>query len=1024
MKFKKVELHAFRAYTNKENGTFDFTLPNDKIANFISIYAPNGFGKTSFYDGVEWGMTNQISRFKKSDSDLADEERQYISNENQHREKQFILRNKYVDDSTIGFVNIETDIKEYRREIPFIERAGGKDYFKDSIIENKFFKNVVLSQDGIDDFLKSDNSKVRYEKFSFHFIDDDLLNHYSNIRVLEKENNRKIEEIKNTKTTIDNFLKKSIDKKVFNFSNEKIKELNKNNSSYLLIDDSFNEVEKSQFESKLNEEVIKINKQIKDKEFLKIELSNWVKNSSEYFNNKKKLEESKKRLADYEELKICDDGIEFIDKEQVCKKALKLKLEILHKNYINYKTISDEIDSNEKILEDEEQKLIKLEIKNNELTKDFKNLKEKVETTERKKNKVDKLVEEIPKYYSEIKRLSLDIEEAQKVLNENSKNKDNINALEIQKSKIMTTRDNIKNNIFLDIESDKKYKNKVLEIEKLIKENDNFLLDLAIVKKSEDDYKEYDNQLNKLLSIGMILVDEKKSDICPLCNTKQESYDILKEKIVNNPFLEKLEKELLEKKNKILNDIEINNRKIEEKKNFILLELNKKIKIFKTNIIEVRHKNKYIDNDKLEESISRKEQLLSKTENQSEEEFLSLKVKEQSNIKTQLESLYRIKNDKEIENNISTNNITLLRNSIASIKENINIFKNEEIYLKMIKWLDTFEQNSNVSSNILELLNSQIIDIDNSLNSNSKKLSEFKERKEKISGMYKLPHRDNKLLNDMSPIEYLNNKLDVEIKNFEVLYEQYFLKKIYTEEAIKNDINKKYEELNKKIKLDKDRLVLIQVLKDSTNKILEFIEHKNKKKELEALKSNLEVKEEVSEKLADERKKVEEKIENDVKAFFQEDLINQIYEKIDPHPDYKRVKFKCSVDKGVGKLNVFVNDIESSKHISPSLYYSTAQLNVLSLSIFLAKALNVKDDEGNSVDCIFIDDPIQSMDSINILSTIDLLRSLVVNFDKQIILSTHDENFHRLLEKKIPTEYFDSKFIEFETFGKVKKYHE
>ena len=61
------------------------------------------------------------------------------------------------------------------------------------------------------------------------------------------------------------------------------------------------------------------------------------------------------------------------------------------------------------------------------------------------------------------------------------------------------------------------------------------------------------------------------------------------------------------------------------------------------------------------------------------------------------------------------------------------------------------------------------------------------------------------------------------------------------------------------------------------------------------------------------------------------------------------------------------------------------------------------------------------MDSINILAIIELFRSLVANYDKQIILSTHDENFHRLLEKKIPTEYFDSKFIELETFGTVKR---
>ena len=74
----------------------------------------------------------------------------------------------------------------------------------------------------------------------------------------------------------------------------------------------------------------------------------------------------------------------------------------------------------------------------------------------------------------------------------------------------------------------------------------------------------------------------------------------------------------------------------------------------------------------------------------------------------------------------------------------------------------------------------------------------------------------------------------------------------------------------------------------------------------------------------------------------------------------------------------------------------------------------------NAVDCIFIDDPIQSMDSINILSTIDLFRSIVVNLGKQIILSTHDENFQNLLKKKIPDDLFPAKYLELETFGKVK----
>ena len=35
MKFKKVEIQAFRAYNEVKDGTFDFTTESDEIADFI-----------------------------------------------------------------------------------------------------------------------------------------------------------------------------------------------------------------------------------------------------------------------------------------------------------------------------------------------------------------------------------------------------------------------------------------------------------------------------------------------------------------------------------------------------------------------------------------------------------------------------------------------------------------------------------------------------------------------------------------------------------------------------------------------------------------------------------------------------------------------------------------------------------------------------------------------------------------------------------------------------------------------------
>lgn len=85
----------------------------------------------------------------------------------------------------------------------------------------------------------------------------------------------------------------------------------------------------------------------------------------------------------------------------------------------------------------------------------------------------------------------------------------------------------------------------------------------------------------------------------------------------------------------------------------------------------------------------------------------------------------------------------------------------------------------------------------------------------------------------------------------------------------------------------------------------------------------------------------------------------------------------------------------------------------------MARALNTTKHDGEPVDCIFIDDPIQSMDSINVLSLIDLFRNISYRLDKQLIVSTHDENFHELLKRKIPSSVFGAKYLKLASFGKV-----
>src|SRR5689334_2361117 len=55
---RSVELSNFRIYGD----SYAFELPDGPGVTLIT--GANGLGKTSFFDGVEWALTNQVSRFQ------------------------------------------------------------------------------------------------------------------------------------------------------------------------------------------------------------------------------------------------------------------------------------------------------------------------------------------------------------------------------------------------------------------------------------------------------------------------------------------------------------------------------------------------------------------------------------------------------------------------------------------------------------------------------------------------------------------------------------------------------------------------------------------------------------------------------------------------------------------------------------------------------------------------------------------------------------------------------------------------
>ena len=126
-------------------------------------------------------------------------------------------------------------------------------------------------------------------------------------------------------------------------------------------------------------------------------------------------------------------------------------------------------------------------------------------------------------------------------------------------------------------------------------------------------------------------------------------------------------------------------------------------------------------------------------------------------------------------------------------------------------------------------------------------------------------------------------------------------------------------------------------------------------------------------------------------------LAQRIYSAIEPHPAFRGLNLEATVFRGRGRVIASIED--SDRHVvatNPHRVLSSSQSNALALAIFLA--LNVGS-RSLPLESVMLDDPLQSLDDINLLGLVDLLRRL--REGRQLILSTHDPRFAGLLERKL-----------------------
>lgn len=1041
MKIKSVKITGFRAFEKEEDSTFDFTK-NGEIMNFASIYAPNGFGKTSFYDAVEWGITRKIQRFDR----MVDFEKVRKENEGP------LLLNK---SSLSGKVIIETSSQKFENII-----NKKKVYKYNERPANEYFQNQILTQDLIDTFLKEEKADKRYENFLE--IDENLKKY----DLAYKKINRLLEYIKEERKGLTGKKKDEESKlqgeidfkqelKKFDEINEVIRSLNKENENLEPIDpNTFNqtsydnlswnaEVRLTSLEEEFNKTKLRIDTIVLARDGEESDDGKLSGGIISYLDNKDKISKFDDQLTELNQIvKLIEEQERVVNGSRVNDENIKTQQNRLEralnieKRFETFLSIQKEINILQKSITEYKEIFLKIEHdkleiekKINDATIKINELKNSLETNQSKLNSIptqQKQLELTSQTIIDIKKTIVHLSES--IAAEEKKLGDVklvLDEFEYYEGKI---NDDIE--ILLEFNLFDEHKKLIIDHISQKENIEKLKISLQEVQYKIDQQNDFNKELNKFVNLGLELVNKSQSSDCPLCNQGYTSFEKLSENILSNKLLDLQVKTLLEEKVKLESKIS---------------ELTSKLTIDKE-IIEKTFssiKQPYsLDQRNIKNAISRfdseKAASLEKlNSNQSVLNDINLSL---GDFKT-FEDL-----SNKLKEELSKSDSQILELS-RQITKNVDALSEKEILAKSTKEkLDISERNlircqssnehKQVKKYFIEELKSNQFEkviLSEAIAAIRHKINELIEKKE--SFIESLADLKERLVNHtLSKDEYVGRiERAINARNLiQRVYDSYenFIKSefgVVLRDKNKTQIEKAFidlietqKEFEKQVLSKIEKYKIVKILNEACIKAAESKKVEDRIKEIAKTLKELVNSEKV---LNEEKENLKKYLKSTIESYFYTRLINAIYEKIDPHPDYKSIEFKCDFAENKPRLQIYtlsMNDKGEEVWSVPSLYFSTAQVNILSLSIFLARALKTKDNQKNPVDCIFIDDPIQSMDSINILSFIDLFRGITLSLDKQLIVSTHEENFHLLLQKKIPSELFKSKFIEFETFGKLR----
>ncbi|WNH07673.1 hypothetical protein [Thalassobellus suaedae] len=739
---------------------------------------------------------------------------------------------------------------------------------------------------------------------------------------------------------------------------------------------------------------------------------------SSFLNLKKSNEIAKSISNEIEKLKLRIDKYKYINSNIVDFKSDIKKIEEF--NIVNQSSINQ----NTRILDDIQ--IIKESISN------FKQHKKQCNSTRLETEKKELSIDQ---QYGEFTTINNKLKGQEKELTDL---KEKISKKEIEIEKLQKTSQE-----FNKIIENEVYPNTILlENENYIALCNNLkdnieLIDLLkakveIKQKELDKSGTLNENLDRLILFGEDYITKTNSSDCPLCKTTFESFESLIDKVKldkkdtlklneqKNEISELINKisefqkskiTLIDKlKNIISFNIEGISKKIDltqNKKNKLVNEINDINNTTKVLEYELKNCTNFFS-DTFNETIVINKINVDSLKKGIHQDILKLKEKE-----SRFEKIIQTKEYVLLK---KTNKLLTNESILSKNKNSIESIQNQESYQKTMKIADELNiSDSQLEKSIIEdklvLDTKELLDKSESFRLISIELKSI----EKNIKEDKLQIDELNIEGNINDTESLIKKYKEEIDEFETKFRKHITSKEINEDAINDHQLKNQNILDDLLILKKD----LNTLSIDLELIKENIKRNELEKEVEKLKKLLPRLQNSYNKIDATRKECMSYVETGINNYFNKEVINEVYRRIEPHPKLTKIDFCTDFnDKGEPMLLIKTGNENDDEGVNPVLFLSAGQVNVLSLSIFLAKAFEY----GNkTIETIFMDDPIQNLSDINVLSFIDLLRTLISTHDKQIVISTHDEKFFRLLQNKLPEEYCNTKYFEFESEGKLKK---